>query len=82
MLTTTVNIKNPFRKESKDEANKRGRQAAFKLISEYATDGIGRKEAAQRLFALSNGECNTTDAERWFDEGLRAQLNDLGFEEE
>lgn len=59
----------------------RGRKSAFKLLNDR-NPGEHRKKAAQRLFALSSGEHNTTDAERWFDEGFRAQLNDLGFEEE
>jgi hypothetical protein len=59
----------------------RGRKSAIKLLNER-NSGESRKQAAQRLFALSSGECNTTDAERWFDEGLRTQLNDLGYEEE
>lgn len=59
----------------------RGRKAAIKCLNER-NPAESRKRAAQRLFQLSSGECNTTDAERWFDEGLRTQLNDLGFEEE
>lgn len=59
----------------------RGRKAAIKLLN-GRNPSESRKRAAQRLFQLSSGECNTTASERWFDEGLRAQLNDLGFEEE
>jgi len=66
--------------EQEVEVN-RGRKSAIKLLNERNA-GETRKQAAQRLFELSSGECNTTDAERWFDEGLRAQLNDLGFKEE
>ena len=67
--------------DSKEYSITIGRQAAFDLLNaRNATET--KKQAAQRLFQLSSGECNTTDAERWFDEGFRAQLNDLGFEEE
>lgn len=59
----------------------RGRKSAIKLLNER-NPGESRKQAAQRLFALAEGSCNTTDAERWFDKGLRAQLSDLGYEEE
>lgn len=65
-----------------EEHVQRGRKAVFSLLRAYTENGVSRKEAAKKLFTLSSGECNTTDGERWFDEGLRAQLNDLGFKEE
>lgn len=67
--------------DSKADSIARGRKAAFKLLNDR-NPGEHRDKAAQRLFQLSAGDCNTTDTERWFDEGFRAQLNDLGFEEE
>lgn len=74
MLTTVTTP------DSKEYGIILGRQAAFELLN-ARNPGETQKQAAKRLFKLSSGECNTTDAERWFDEGLRAQLNDLGFEE-
>lgn len=76
----------PHRLSEKNKAKReaevnRGRKSAIKLLNERNA-GESRKQAASRLFELSSGECNMTDAERWFDEGLRTQLNDLGFEEE
>lgn len=76
----------PHRLSDKNKAKReaeinRGRKSAIKLLNERNA-GESRKQAAGRLFELSDGGCNTTDVERWFDEGLRAQLNDLGFGEE
>lgn len=67
--------------DAKEAHTDRGRRCAFKMLNDR-NPGEDRKKAAQRMFDLSSGEHNTADAERWFDEGFRAQLNDLGFEEE
>lgn len=72
----------PTADSNKAEQINNGRKAAIQLLNEGVARGQTRAVAAQRIFILSNGEENTTDQERWFDEGVRAQLADLGFKEE
>lgn len=59
-----------------------GRKTAIAVLNEKVKEGWKREAAAKQLFLLADGGFNTTKAEKLFDAGIRAQLNDLGFQED
>lgn len=65
-----------------EESFENGRQTADKLLAEGIAASRKEQDVADHIYAMGFGGFNETPTERAFDMGIRARLNELGYEGE